>query len=246
MAKQEQVLVIDPLHELKFRGPFTVPVTSYMRLTNPSNNRVCFKIKTTAPKKYCVRPNSGILSPKDIIEIAVSLQPFEFDPNEKNKHKFMVQTMIAPEGDVNLDQLWKEVTPENLMDSKLKCVFEMPVEENATSATSQETSSAVEEKTKRVGDAPSVATHDGELVKAAKEVKHLREEESSLRQENLQLKEELMRLQSTQYKDHFAASYPTPPSSPAQASHDAAFSPLMIITTIAMVIVGIVIGKYIL
>lgn len=30
--------------------------------------------------------------------------------------------------------------------------------------------------------------HDGELVKAAKEVKHLREEESSLRQENLQLK----------------------------------------------------------
>lgn len=34
---------------------------------------------------------------------------------------------------------------------------------------------------------PSVA-HDGELVKAAKEVQHLREEESSLRQENLQLK----------------------------------------------------------
>ena len=26
------------------------------------------------------------------------LQPFEFDPNEKNKHKFMVQTMIAPDG----------------------------------------------------------------------------------------------------------------------------------------------------
>ena len=26
------------------------------------------------------------------------LQPFEFDPNEKNKHKFMVQTMVAPDG----------------------------------------------------------------------------------------------------------------------------------------------------
>ncbi|KAG8311378.1 hypothetical protein J6590_044525 [Homalodisca vitripennis] len=73
------------------------------------------------------------------------------------------------------------------MDSKLKCVFEMPVEENTVSATSQETSNAVEDKTKRVGDSPSVA-HDGDLVKAAKEVKHLREEESSLRQENLQLK----------------------------------------------------------
>lgn len=32
------------------------------------------------------------------------------------------------------------------------------------------------------------ATVEGELMKAAAEVKHLREEESSLRQENLQLK----------------------------------------------------------
>lgn len=41
------------------------------------------------------------------------------------------------------------------MDSKLKCVFEMPVEENATSATSQELSNAMEDKTKRVGDSVS-------------------------------------------------------------------------------------------
>lgn len=37
--------------------------------------------------------------------ILVSLQPFDFDPNEKNKHKFMVQTMIAPDGDINLESL---------------------------------------------------------------------------------------------------------------------------------------------
>lgn len=34
------------------------------------------------------------------------LQPFDFDPNEKNKHKFMVQSMIAPEGPIdNLEAL---------------------------------------------------------------------------------------------------------------------------------------------
>ncbi|GLH15179.1 Vesicle-associated membrane protein-associated protein A [Gryllus bimaculatus] len=97
-----------------------------MKLTNPSSMRVLFKIKTTAPKKYCVRPNSGILEAKDSIQIAVCLQPFEFDPNEKNKHKFMVQTMIVPDGDINPDVLWKEAHPDSLMDSKLKCVFEMP------------------------------------------------------------------------------------------------------------------------
>lgn len=33
--------------------------------------------------------------------IAVSLQPYDFDPTEKSKHKFMVQSVIAPEGDTD-------------------------------------------------------------------------------------------------------------------------------------------------
>lgn len=28
------------------------------------------------------------------------LQPFDYDPQEKNKHKFMVQTMFAPDGPI--------------------------------------------------------------------------------------------------------------------------------------------------
>jgi len=31
--------------------------------------------------------------------IAVCLQPYDFDPSEKNKHKFMVQTVVAPDDD---------------------------------------------------------------------------------------------------------------------------------------------------
>ena len=27
------------------------------------------------------------------------LQPFDYDPAEKNKHKFMVQTMFLPDGE---------------------------------------------------------------------------------------------------------------------------------------------------
>jgi VAMP-associated protein involved in inositol metabolism len=41
-----------------------------MKLTNPSEKKVCFKIKTTAPKKYCVRPNSGVLDAKGVIDVA--------------------------------------------------------------------------------------------------------------------------------------------------------------------------------
>ena len=93
--------------------------------------------------RYCVKPNSGVVDPNTEVSIAVSLQPFEFDPNEKNKHKFMVQSMFAPEaGEINQDTLvclsldetgvtdlyfqWKDADQNELMDSKLKCVFALP------------------------------------------------------------------------------------------------------------------------
>lgn len=71
----------------------------------------------------------------------------------------MVQSVIAPDGEFNAEQLvrqfqhlfllcklklirsffhyfkttqWKEVKPEDLMDSKLRCVFEFPDENKAT------------------------------------------------------------------------------------------------------------------
>ena len=126
MSKKDQVLIIEPPIELTFTGPFTQAVSSYMKLKNPSDRKVCFKIKTTAPKRYCVKPNSGVVDPNTEVSIAVSLQPFEYDPAEKNKHKFMVQSMFAPDGEINQDTLWKEIDPNELMDSKLRCVFAMP------------------------------------------------------------------------------------------------------------------------
>ncbi|KAJ8965564.1 hypothetical protein NQ314_004023, partial [Rhamnusium bicolor] len=145
-----------------FTGPFNAPVTSYMKLTNPSEKKVMFKIKTTAPKKYCVRPNSGVLEPNSNIEIAICLQPFLFDPAEKNKHKFMVQTVFAPDGEINLEQLWKEIGPAQLMDSKLKCVFE--VEQNESQ---EEPNKASPKSVSSTEVNNSVAT---ELQKAASEV----------------------------------------------------------------------------
>ena len=96
MAKVGQVLSLEPQHELKFRGPFTDAVTTNLKLGNPTDRNVCFKVKTTAPRRYCVRPNSGIIDAGASINVSVMLQPFDYDPNEKSKHKFMVQSMFAP------------------------------------------------------------------------------------------------------------------------------------------------------
>ncbi|KAJ8964940.1 hypothetical protein NQ317_007678 [Molorchus minor] len=134
-------------------------------------------------------PHLVLSSPASLLIFPVCLQPFLFDPAEKNKHKFMVQTVFAPEGEINLEQLWKEISPEQLMDSKLKCVFEMPAEQNESHEDPNKASPKSVTTTEANNTVPS------ELQKAAQEVQQLREEESQLRQENLNLKEHILQLQ---------------------------------------------------
>ncbi|XP_058064090.1 vesicle-associated membrane protein-associated protein B-like [Anopheles bellator] len=211
MAKPAQLLIIEPANELKFQGPFRTAVASYMRLTNPTDHDIYFKIKTTAPKKYCVRPNSGLLEPRESQEIAIVLQPFIFDSNEKNKHKFMVQSMVKPEDEeINLEDLWKKY-PEKLMDSKLRCVFDCPLEPNqptpnaSVSINSASASNTVVERNETTGTFPSqmklgnfCSQNEEELVDVddslLKAFKKLKEDECALRQENLQLKEQILQL----------------------------------------------------
>ncbi|XP_013138107.1 PREDICTED: vesicle-associated membrane protein-associated protein A isoform X2 [Papilio polytes] len=157
-----QVLTVDPQNELKFKGLFEQGYTTHMRLTNPSSDTVLFKIKTTAPKKYCVRPNSGVLEPNSKVDIAITPQPVYLDPNEKHKHKFMVQSVIAPEGRTNIDQVWKEISPDQLMDYKLKCVFETPRVSNLNDSGDNAAQNEVTKKR-----AP--ATEDTKLPKVAVE-----------------------------------------------------------------------------
>jgi len=124
--KQSQVLEITPSHELRFKGPYNDVVTSTLKLFNPSDKRVCFKVKTTAPRRYCVRPNSGLIDGKSAVHVSVMLQPVDGDATDKGKHKFMVQSMFAPDIVEDMDKLWSDASPSELMDSKLRCVFEDP------------------------------------------------------------------------------------------------------------------------
>ncbi|CAI9722264.1 vesicle-associated membrane synaptobrevin-binding synaptotagmin-1-like [Octopus vulgaris] len=192
MAKNLQVLILEPDNELRFRGPFTDVVTANLKLINPTCRAVCFKVKTTAPKRYCVRPNSGLIKPKEQMTVAVMLQPFDYDPSEKNKHKFMVQTMFAPDGEIESQEaLWKDVSPENLMDSKLKCVFEMPpVENNVEVLEEAVNQTSVKHAQQERQASPKINNVEAELQKASESNKRLIMEMNQLKDENNQLRDE--------------------------------------------------------
>jgi len=250
MEKKTQVLLIEPPIELTFTGPFTQAVSSYMKLKNPSDRKVCFKIKTTAPKRYCVKPNSGVVDPNSEVQIAVSLQPFDYDPTEKNKHKFMVQSMFAPEGEINQDTLWKEINQDELMDSKLKCVFAMPAGQEQSNGLEQ---NDLNEPTIRVQQpsppAPSAAVKEersAEVTAAVSEIKKLNDHLSQLRQENIMLKEETLRLK------RIAAASEKPMDSPSYSSTTVtAVGPAAevlptthIYAALIILVLGVMLGKF--
>ncbi|KAM9223079.1 vesicle-associated membrane protein-associated protein A isoform 1-T1 [Leptosomus discolor] len=197
LAKHEQILVLDPPTDLKFKGPFTDVVTTNLKLRNPSDRKVCFKVKTTAPRRYCVRPNSGIIDPGSSVIVSVMLQPFDYDPNEKSKHKFMVQTTYAPPNISDMEAVWKEAKPDELMDSKLRCVFEMPNENDKLNDIDASKPAPVLNTSKQDGPMPkphSVSLNDTETRKLVEECKRLQAEIMKLTDENRHLRDEGLRL----------------------------------------------------
>ncbi|XP_010531829.1 PREDICTED: vesicle-associated protein 2-2 isoform X2 [Tarenaya hassleriana] len=75
-----------------------------VQLTNAIHHYVAFKIKTTSPKKYCVRPNVGIVAPNSSYEFTVIMQAFKEAPLDMVcKDKFLIQSTIVPAGTTDED-----------------------------------------------------------------------------------------------------------------------------------------------
>jgi hypothetical protein len=115
----------------------------------------------------------------------------------------MVQSLIAPDGEINAEQLWKDVSPDQLMDAKLRCTFELPEEKMKEGNVSQLTthllknesmmSESLQSTGSAIGDTIVTKSNDNDFVRATAEVRDLREENSKMRQENLELNVSFLR-----------------------------------------------------
>jgi MSP (Major sperm protein) domain len=112
--------------ELKFRFELrkNIPVT--LSLQNPTTDRVAFKVKTTSPKKYCVRPSSGIVEPGATKDIQIIMQPQrEAPPSLADcKDKFLVQSVImeGPETEVTAE-MFDPALGTKIKQSKLRVIL---------------------------------------------------------------------------------------------------------------------------
>ncbi|KMT00037.1 hypothetical protein BVRB_1g018660 [Beta vulgaris subsp. vulgaris] len=85
--------------ELKFPFELRKQSSCSMHLTNKTDQYVAFKVKTTNPKKYCVRPNTGVVLPGGTCDVTVTMQAQKEAPADLQcKDKFLVQSATAPDG----------------------------------------------------------------------------------------------------------------------------------------------------
>lgn len=79
MAEVKEKIVITPAKEIQFKSN-TVSDDNVSKLTlqNLSTSRcIAFKIKTTAPKNYVVKPNQGIIDCESTVTVDITFCPSE-------------------------------------------------------------------------------------------------------------------------------------------------------------------------
>lgn len=99
-----------------------------LELKNTSNRRLAYKIKTTLPKLYCVRPNASIVEAGQTVSVSILRQPKEQPvQGERIKDKFLVLSHVVDEehqaiAESDMAQLWSEFEKDkvNLDQQKIK------------------------------------------------------------------------------------------------------------------------------
>jgi len=123
-----------------------------LTITNGSEKPIAFKVKTTKPKRYLVRPNQAVIHPGNTSTVKIILQRKDCDDllksylanepqDSSGSDKFLVQTVFV-EGDLlervtarendqkaateELSQMWGAANKKDFVNKKLKCHFEYP------------------------------------------------------------------------------------------------------------------------
>ncbi|KAL4939000.1 hypothetical protein BDV06DRAFT_199754 [Aspergillus oleicola] len=142
-------ILLDP-PELGFQRPFNREICQVLHLTNNNAEAVVFKVKTTAPKHYCVRPNSGRIEPGKHVEVQVLLQAMkdEPSPDAKCKDKFLVQTVAVTQDMeyANVSSIFEKATKSAIQERKIRVTWLAPEDNSADNQEETNGTNAQEEE----------------------------------------------------------------------------------------------------
>ncbi|XP_057462425.1 vesicle-associated protein 1-1-like [Actinidia eriantha] len=124
-----ELLSIEPL-ELKFPFELKKQISCSLQLANKTESHIAFKVKTTNPKKYCVRPNTGIVLPRSACDVIVTMQAQkEAPPDMQCKDKFLLQSVAVSPGATSKDissEMFNKEAGHVVEECKLKVIYVSP------------------------------------------------------------------------------------------------------------------------
>ncbi|KAI4980863.1 hypothetical protein ZWY2020_021348 [Hordeum vulgare] len=175
--------------DLTFLFELDKPCYCNLKVVNNSEHHVAFKVKTTSPRKYFVRPNASVVQPWDSCTITITLQAQkEYPPDMQSKDKFLIQsTRVAASTDMD------EIPPDTfnkdgdkvIEEMKLKVVYTLP---SGSSDDSGVTSSA-NRSFKQGGDDLSMLKNAS--IEEIQTIQRLKDERDNNLQQNQQMQREL-------------------------------------------------------
>ncbi|XP_028846945.1 motile sperm domain-containing protein 2 isoform X2 [Denticeps clupeoides] len=112
---------ISPAEELSF-GSKDTERKCLIILNNVTKNQVAFKVRTTAPEKYRVKPSNTSCEAGASVDIVVSLHGgFQASPQDRFLIMAAEMEQSAGAGSPELAQFWKEVPKTKIMEHRLRC-----------------------------------------------------------------------------------------------------------------------------
>ncbi|XP_033250041.1 vesicle-associated membrane protein-associated protein B/C-like [Drosophila miranda] len=133
MAKNiENIMIVEPADALTFEGPFNKPIKRNLVIRSLVDKDMAYKLKTTSPRLFFVRPNIGIIGAKSSVSIEIFMPPtlpLYPDPFMK-RHKFLIVAGEATEPVGDLQNFFKDLEPANAWEGRVHCEFVLPQPEN--------------------------------------------------------------------------------------------------------------------
>jgi len=140
----------------------SVAPKSILTVVNKGNQKIAFKVKTTKPRRYLVRPNQGLVDVGQSTEVTVILQQKDCEElisseasQADSTDKFLVQsavvsdsfyadTLLKPQKEQTdeLSSMWQTADKKSFTNKKLKCEFKFGKQVQTPSASASISSSA--------------------------------------------------------------------------------------------------------
>lgn len=119
-----EMLRLNPNNLIIFKNE-NEEVTGQFTITNMDDGAVSFKIRTTSPEKFRVRPSSGVLTKGATQTILIVVQP-GFQLRNVMKDMFLVMSVQIPKTDLSqkeLSDIWANSSGSKVDEYRLKCQF---------------------------------------------------------------------------------------------------------------------------